>query len=352
MFSKKKLLSLICILLLGTGCAAGIQPNAKLTFYTPSKISVIQPGSKVKLISRHNFGYNNSSILLRDVETEINKKKYFNAFVSENSRNQKPDYLINIDNFIVYRSDQDDQKKYNKKFIKKQNVVKNDNGDIVRGYETIEKIDSKSSTATLITAVSIYRASNLEPLSFFNTVSTYTAWKTWREKLDSEKSFEKKLSRNIVVKIADSISSGKKKVGVVIPTGGDSIAKNLLETENYEKAKERLKSILLSLMDLMDYSPLEIKKQYKLWEKQAEAAKKEGKKPVIRSMEEDITNYYLYLMALESDGISEKSLQKIHNGYITILRLTNDSQLIKACAYSLGRVEVKGKRIKSDLFRF
>ena len=346
------LLLLMLIISVPIGCAPSLKTNAVVKFDTPSSISVIGSKSKVLLTSLNNYGYKNSPQFLKDIKTEINQAKYFQAVLRANYKVDKTaSHLMNIDNFMVYRADNSKQKIYNKQFIKVTHPKRDKRGNEIGGYESIEKKDAKSSTATLITTVTIYDTRNLEPLAYFNIVSTDCDWRKWEEDIADKHLFEKGLRRQIVAKLKDLVTRDRKGVGVIIPDNCDRSAKQLLLNSDYQGAKSRLK-ILLPQESILVLSPREVIKKYEQWAREVEIAKKEGRKGILeRDMEQDLRNYYLYLMAEEARNISPGNLRSVHMGYTNIVALTEDNSLIEACAHSLGRLEIKAERIEPGMLR-
>ena len=346
------LLLLIIIISVPIGCAPGLRTNAVVKFDTPSSISVIGPKSKVLLTSLNNYGYKNSPQFLKDITAEINQAKYFQAVLRDNYKADKTtSHLMNIDNFMVYRADNSKQKIYNKQFLTIKHIKRDEHGNEIGGYESVGKKDAKSSTATLITTVTVYEIRNLEPLAYFNIVSTECDWQKWEENITDKHLFEKRLRRQIVAKLKDVITRDKKEIGVIIPDNCDGTAKRLLLNSDYEEAKTRLKT-LLPQEDILALTPREIVKKYDQWAREAEIAKKAGKKGISeRHMEQDLRNYYLYLMAEEARNVSPRNLRSVHMGYTKIVVLTEDNSLIEACAHSLGRLEIKAERIEPGMLR-
>jgi len=344
------LLVLVAILAILAGCAMPLKTNAVVKFYTPSKISVVKPGSWVMVTSFKNHGFTHSRSFLYNISREINKTGYFHTFVSDTPRlDRKATHIMNIDNFMAFRQDNAEDTKYNTKFIIKQRVKNNRKGEKIGSYEYIAEERGRSSTATLITTVTIYEIESLEPLIYFNIVSTDCSWKRLSKSPKGPARFEKTLTKQIISKLKDMITWDKKEVGVIIPDGCDATAKSLLLQSKYRQTRKRLRP-LLPPTNILTLPQSKVLKKYAEWQKTAEEARKAGNKSAApRNMEKDLKHYYLYLMAQEGLNLSVANLRNVHDGYTAILGLTEDSSLSDACAHSLGRVEVKARRIYPGL---
>jgi len=66
-----------------------------------------------------------------------------------------------------------------------------------------------------------------------------------------------------------------------------------------------------------------------------------------RQLENDLSNYYLYLLMNESIASSYESLAKVYKGYSTILNLSSNASLLEACSNSMGRMEKMGIYIRT-----
>jgi hypothetical protein len=343
----------LALFLLVWGCAPVLTPNAVVRFYAPAELSVIKPDSKIALITLNNFGYDHSMQLLQEVAGQINRRDYCKATVKRHYKlgpGNRDDYIIAVDNFMVYRNDSPAQLRYNTRIIKREAVQRDRKGKVVSGRDYLQEERFSTAIATLITAVSIYEARHLEPLFYFNIVSTESDMKKRAGRPAGENYFEKQLSGQIVDKIKRATTRGTNRRGVILPGRADPTARRLLISGDDDGAEKALAPLLPFSIDEKDSA--EILGFYKQLEARAAAEKKKGDKPVAkRNMETDLANFYVDVMAREAKDISADNILTTYNDYVKLLSLTQDDQLIKACAHSLGRVELKAARVQPNLLR-
>jgi hypothetical protein len=342
------------IFLLGS-CAPTLQPNAEVRFHVPATLSVIEKDSKIGIMSLGNnqYGYPNTQALLKTLTAQINKAGYFKATaISKLQPGMNFTHLMNIDNFMVCRRDTDQQTRYNRKYgvIKKE--TRDSKGNVIEVSEQIGFEDARSAAATMITAVTIYRVSNLEPLIYFNVISNADDWKPLSASLEaSESQFEKALSRRIIDKIKEDTSAERKKTGVILPDSGDQEAKRLILDDRSSAAIQRLKPLLPD-QEVFDLSPNEVREWYEKESRKTEEAGKAGNKDnTKRELERDLANFYLYAIANETLEVKPATLQSAFRRYSWILSLTESDSLITACAHSLGRVETFAGRINPAMLQ-
>lgn len=322
-------------LLLGVGCAPQkLQPNAQVTFDIPSKISVIKRGARVKIFTTGNRG-KDTGAFVRELTAALNHAGWFKV-VSE-----RPfEYAMNINTFRGYRRDNRDETAYNTKVIKQSRTNKNGSGN-----EFLVTERKHSAIAAYVTTVSIYEVRTLEPMAYFNNIASQGIWENTTDPLPSAVSLENKLAGQIVQRMRNLLSTERRDVGVILPAGGDQEVKNLLVGGKIAAASTRATS-LIPEVPLAKLTP----KVYEQWAEAAKNVHKEGNANAKeRDMEEDFANYYLLLMSKEASGVTEDALRQIHDGYARILALTDDQDVVNACAHSLSRVEQNARRLNVNL---
>lgn len=335
-----------------SSCAPTLHPNSEVSFLVPSKLSALKKGSVLAIVSRSgpNFGYQRSSELINHIASQINSTKYCSASaVAGPDRLGEFTHVMNIDNFMVHRADSRDEAAYNKRIAVEKKVRTDKDGNEVGGHEVIVETDGKSACATLVTAVTIYEASEMEPLAYFNIMSTESEWKKINEPESGAEAFEKALSQKIVERIKALTTWHTSKVGVILPSKCDEAAKNLLISGRLKEAMVRAKG-LLPEANLFRRTPAEVDAQYAKWQKEAEEAKKANVQGVVkRDKATDLSNYYLYILSMESMELSQNTLRAAFEGYTRILSHTDESSLVQACAHSLGRVEAYAQRVNPSI---
>lgn len=213
---------------------------------------------------------------------------------------------------------------------------------MIEERQTIVHEDAQSAAATMLTAVTIYRVANLEPLIYFNIISSEDQWKPFLQGAQvSEDQFEKSLSARIVQRLKGDISAERKKTGVILPDAGDQEAKRLILNDHGAAAIERLKPLLPD-QEVLELPLNQVREWY---ETQAAEAEKAGKGTVKRDLEQDLANFYLYTMAHETMEVKPATLQIAFQRYSWILATTESDALSSACAHSLGRLELFASRI-------
>ena len=337
---KKSLIPLALVGLMYQGCTNNVvQPNTPVKFYTPSKLSVIKEGSKIYIQGLHDHKYK-SSKLHKGIKNYFEKDNIFKVVNSIKSA----DIVISVNTFYSYRADDSSDTKYNKKYFVKREVYKNSRGKTTGGKDKLLMSNHSSSTATLITTVSIYDKKNLEPLVYFNVTPTDTSKVIMGKSstiYKSSNAFNSKFTNDVISKINDLVTTKDKNVNVFIPKNGNAKLKSSLLNANFKDLFKNSKSVLpafaISEVSMKKYE--DIKKQ----------ASVKGSKIQKRDLETDLSNFYIYYMAKESTDISAKNIKDVHKSYKKIISLTKNESLILACANSLGRVEFKADRLKINL---
>ena len=334
---------IIFFLFFCTGCNSIPEPNTKLKFYTPSKINVIKQGSLVLITSKVNVGYKNQKSLIESVASKINMSNYFEAITEIGSRS--PDYIININNFVAYRVDQGIEKEYNKAFNVARKVKRDSNGNETGGYEYITETNQYSSISSFISCVYIYETKIFEPQMYFKIITTGTDWNSWNKDVTSRDEFVRSLSSNIVNKIEDMLIIDYKYVGIIFPSSANEKIKSMMLGEKYSFAATEIKGMIPYLFDIIEKDPYDIVSQYTKWQEESEKNKTSPK-----SISNDMNLYYLYLLCNEANNLDIETIKAVHDGLTKILYITDENDLISACAHSLGRVEVKGNRLFPGTF--
>lgn len=324
-----------CCLLMGIGCGPQkLQPNARVSFDIPSRISVIKKGARVRIFTTGNRE-KNTGAFVRELTSSLNKAGWFKVVSG------RPfEYAININTFHGYRRDSKKESAYNTKVIKKSQTNKNGSG---KEFLVTEK--KHSAIAAYVTTVSIYEVRTLEPMAYFNIVASQGIWENASNPLPSATSLDKKLSDQIVKRMRNLLTSEHREIGVILPAGGDQEVKNLLIRGKIAAAAKRA-GLLIPPVDLAKLTPA----LYEQWAEDVAKAREEGNAEAKeRDIKEDLANYYLLLMAREASVVAEDRLRQIHDGYARILALTDDQDLINACAHSLSRVEQNARRLNVNL---
>ena len=325
----------LCCLFLGVGCGPQkLQPNARVAFDIPSRISVIKKGARVRIVTTGNREKSTGGFV-RELTASLNNAGWFKVVSS------RPfEYAININTFKGYRRDTRQETDYNNRVVKKSQTNKNGSG---KDFLVTEK--KHSAIAAYVTTVSIYEVRTLEPMAYFNIVASQGIWEDAKASLPSAVSLEKKLAGQIVKRMRNLLSTERRDVGVILPAGGDQAVKNLLVAGKISAAAKRATSLIPGV-PLAKLTPI----LYEHWAEAAKKAQDEGNAEAKeRDMEEDLANYYLLLMSREASGVAEDALRQIHDGYARILALTDDQNVVNACAHSLSRVEQNARRLNVNL---
>ena len=333
--TKWSLGGLLCCLLVATGCVQQkLTPNATLSFDIPSKISVIKKGARVKIFTSGNMGPQTRDFV-RDLTKTLNEAGWFTIVT------QQPfEYAMNINTFKGYRRDGRNETPYNDKVIKKSETDKSGSG---RDVLVTEK--RHSAFGAYVASVSVYEAKTLEPMVYFNSVAAQGVWEDGDKPLPAAETLEKKLADQIVRQMRNLLSTEHRQVGVILPEGGDQRVKNLLVQGQVDAAATRATS-LVPRTPLAELSPA----LYEKWADAADEARKQGNENAVeRDMETDLNNFYLLIMAKEASGVAESRLREVHDGYAGIVSLTENQNLIDACAHSLSRVEQNARRLNVNL---
>jgi hypothetical protein len=320
--------SVFCMLM--TGCALKRpQPNAEVKFEVPSKLSIVKQGSLVRIIPTNNSKHETPGFAA-ELARKLNQAGYLKVGNGKN-----PKYILSLDTFWADRCDNKRDINYNVRYYAKTKVYKDGSS-----HEYITHDYGASYTSSLIGAVAIYEVNNIEPLAYFNVAAEDTKWIRNQNKYQTRVACDTKIQRNklmaeIVVNINSLLSKERRDVPVILPSGGDSEAKQLLRSNRIKPAEKRLKP-LLPPAKLSELST----GLYDQWNEEA----KQNEKPE-RSMPEDLANYYLFYMAKEAGGITEDSARIIHNAYTSIILLADDKSLINAAADSMSRLEETANRL-------
>jgi len=333
---KKILLSLVTTTILFTGCNNVAQPNTPVKFYTPAKLSVIKKGSKIYVKNLHNSQYKSKQLLtgIKDYFKKDNIFKIVNNI-------KDADVVISLNNFYSYAKDTLSQKAYNIKYYKKTNIYRDSKGRETGGQDVLLNTNFASSTATLITTVSIYDKKHLEPLVYFNITPTDTSKTPSLVNTANSAAFNKKFTQEVINKLNDLVTTKNKNANVFLPKNVNKTLKSDLLSANFTQLFKDTKEILPKF----DIEEVSVAK----YDSISKEASKKGSKIKKRDLESDLSNFYIYLMAKEATDISAKNIKKVYNGYKKIMNLTSDESLILACANSLGRLEFKANRLKINL---
>lgn len=320
--------SAFCMLM--TGCALKRpQPNAEIKFEVPSKLSIIKKGSLVRIIPTGNSKRETPGFA-NELARKLNQAGYLKVGNGHN-----PQYILSLDTFWADRCDNNSDINYNVRYYAKTKVYKDGSS-----HEYIAHDYGASYTSSLIGAVAIYEVNDIEPLAYFNVTAEDTKWIRSDNKYQARITCDTKRQRNklmaeIVVNINSLLSKERRNVPVILPSAGDSEAKQLLRTNRNKQAEERLKP-LLPPAELSELNS----ELYDQWNEKA----KLNEKPE-RSMPEDLANYYLFYMSEEAGGITEANARIIHNAYASIILLAEDKSLINAAADSMSRLEDTANRL-------
>ncbi len=326
---------LVCCLILVTGCGQKkLKTNATLAFDIPSKISVIKKGSRVKVFTTGNMGKQTKGFV-RDLTRQLNEAGWFTVVT------KKPfDYALNVNTFKEYRRDDARQIPYNT-----QVVIQSKTDENGSGQERLVTKKRHSALAAYVASVSIYEVKTLEPLVYFTSMAAQGVWEDVSRPLPDNGALEKKLAGEIVQHLRQLLNTEHREVGVILPDNGDAEVKKLLVQGKVPAATARAKA-LLPEASLKDLSPA----LYEKWAKAVAKAREQGNKDAVeRDMETDLNNFYLFFMAREASGLGEERLREVHDGYAEILALTENQQLVEACAHSLSRVEQNARRLNVNL---
>jgi hypothetical protein len=320
--------------LLMFGCAMKRpQPNAKVRFDVPSKLSIIKKGSTVRLLPSKDTERQTPGFT-KELAKQLNEAGYFKV-----SRASDPQYVMAVHTYWAARCDNSKQSQYNLKYIKK--TVVHDNGS---GYEFLDKESAASFTCALTGTVSIYEVADMRPLVYFNVAAVDTQWARRRGTRAPKapcdpRAARRELLSQIVTNIRNLLVREQRSIGVIIPSRGDAQAKRLIFSGKSKQAANRLET-LLPPAELTELSP----ELYEKWNQQAETEDRPG-----RDMDEDLANFYLLLMTQEARGVSAESIREIHDGYAQLVVLGSDTDLINASADSLSRVEESARRLGVQL---
>ncbi|MGE4557526.1 MAG: hypothetical protein AB7D07_11950 [Desulfovibrionaceae bacterium] len=318
----------VCLLMFGCALKRP-QPNAEVRFDVPSKLSIIKKGADVRLLASKDSNRQTPGFS-KELADQLNEAGYFKVDHSPN-----PQYVMAVNTYWASRCDDSRQSSYNLKYVKKS--VIHDNGS---GYEFVDKESAASFTCALTGTVSIYEVADMRPLVYFNVAAVDTQWarrhgtKAPKAPCDP-KGARQKLMSQIVANIRNLLAREQRKIGVIIPSGGDAEVKRLIFAGKHKQAAKRLKT-LLPPASLAELTP----ELYEKWNQQAEAEERPG-----RDMGEDLANFYLLLMTQEARGVSAESIREIHDGYAQLVMLGSATDLINASADSLSRVEESAKRL-------
>lgn len=325
-------------------CAPTLQPNAHVSFHVPAALSVIEEGSHIGIMSlgRERYHYKNIQTLLRTLSDQINRAGHCTSrVISRFEPGMEFTHLMNVDTFLVFRKDADNHIPYNRRFGVVTEQKRNRNGEVILEEQIVVYEDAQSASATMVTAVTIYRVSTLEPLAYFNIISSQDQWKPTSVSLgDAEGDFERSLSNGILERLKSDITAERKRTGVILPSTGDAEARRLILNDQGQAAIQRLNA-LLPQENLLQWGPKQVREWYEQQARETDEARKAGNKDAVkRNMEADLANYYLYAMAHETLEVKPATLQRAFHQYSWILSLTESDALIPACAHSLGRVEL------------
>ncbi|CAH2031433.1 hypothetical protein [Trichlorobacter ammonificans] len=349
--SRIRLAVFAVFLLLAAGCVTTrIEPDTQVVMDTPSQLSGIPAGSTVQIISldRGNNCRYASADKLRTRLEELMKKVQETApehafrIVSGNTANA--DYLMNVDLFCSYRQDSTADTRFNTVTLKQEKEITNSNGEPINGYEYLVTETTKSATGSFIASVSIYERKNLIPIGYFNVIAYDTSTTPQNGKPAEATVLLGQLGQQVVAKVKDMVNRDKKPVGAFMP----------------ERSNENLKKMVLSgptptllskISSLLPMEPASIPAKlnleyYNSLKLANEERRKKGEKDVIdRSMELDLSNYYLFLTVKEALDVSPSSILEVFEGHSRILGLTADDGLVRASAHALGRLEVNARRL-------
>jgi len=296
-------------LIMCMGCAGKNQPavpfilqNITLKYEKPYPLKSIAPKSYLYITSEKKEKYEKASLLIDALKKRFQQNAYFQVTDHIDLHKKNPSYILNINHYVE---------------SPKQNAKKAGIRDM---HEIINICDQSDA---LVSLVSLYDPRHFEVKCVFIIKSK--AKKTFED--DSEESFETRLSRQIFNRLNEIITVQSKTINCYIPGTLDQRAKNYLIHYQYEKAKDRLQS-LLPAFDFSKHTTQETLNKYAIWHRSH-----------LRQMETDLLNYYGYLLACEASNVSEEALYKIFKGYQSVLLLTDSPQLIKACSHALGRLE-------------
>jgi hypothetical protein len=331
---KKKLVPLLaCFIFAGCVNNKVIQPNTAVKFYTPSKLSVIEAGSKIYIQGLDDYHYK-SNALKKGIKDYFKKDGIFS--IVDNIK--QADIVISMNTFYSYRKDDLSDTRYNVKYY----VNTKRSGNSSQDY--LVQTSSSSSTATLMVTASIYETKSLQPLAYFSIIPENTSTISTNEKggmYNSSNDFTTSLTKEVIEKLNNLVTTKNKNVNVFLPKNTDPKMKSALLNGKFDLVLSLSKTILpsFSIYEVTQAKYDDIKK----------AASKKGSKVKARNLEFDLSNFYIQLMAKESTDISTKNIKAVYDGYNKILSLTKDNSLILACANSLGRIEFKANRLKINL---
>jgi len=305
-FEMNRIIFLIFIVII-SGCTMSykasipiIETRVTLKYDKPYPLKTINPNSYLVVISDECEQYEKSQELLKMLKQRLKKIGLFQITDHIDNSRKSPTYVLNIHHFVASP-------------IQKAKKA---------GIQDMHEIDNICEQSdVLLSFVSLFDPKFFEMKHVFMIKSL--SMKTFESK--GPKSFENKLSKQIVSQLADAISVSRKSIDAYLLPGMDLRAKRYLIQYNYSKAKKRFKSILPAL-DFSKKTLSHIKKQYKTWHRSR-----------LRHLETDLINFYGFLLACEASEADPIQLQRIYKGYQKIFTLTGSSQLMKACAHALGR---------------
>jgi len=299
----------LIFLMMCAGCAWNSQPSIPLILQSvtlkydkPYPLRSIPTNSYLYITCSRSESYDKSKTLINALKKRFKQNGFFQITDHIDLKRKFPTYILNISHFV-----ESPKLEAHKVGIRDMHEVEN----------ICEQQDS------LISHVSLYDPRHFEIQYVFMLKSI--AKKTFED--ENDESFESRLSRQIFNEFNKIIFVKSKSINAFIPASMDQKGKNLLINYKYQNAKSRFKAILPSY----DFSKQTISKTLKKYAKWHHIK--------LRNIETDLTNYYGYLLACEACEVSEKNLYSIFKGYQSILGLTKNSQLIKACSHSLGRLE-------------
>lgn len=326
----------LAVMVLFQGCNQVAQPNTPVKLYTPSKNNVIKAGASVYFDSMSSDNYNTKELIYQ-------VKEYFtqNGVFKITTHKQKADVIININTFYSYRADDRASVKFNEGYFVETKVFRDRKGKETGGKDELKSKTFKSSTATLVASISIYDRKKLQPLVYFNVIPSDSSTVSVKEVVNSSESFSSQLTKNVISKLEDMVTTKTKDVNIFLPAKADPQLRLPLLSGEMAKVIENSKTILPQL-DLLEVSQ-------KFYAENAKAASQKDSKVVKRDMEADLANFYVYLVAKESTDVSKANIQSLYQGYKHLLKLTADQSLILATSNSLGRVEFKANRLNINL---
>jgi hypothetical protein len=277
-----------------------IKTLVTLKYDRPYPLKTIHSNTFLLVVSDESEQYEKSQELLQAVKQRLKQIGYFRVTDHFDSSRKSPTYILNINHYV------------------NSPIQKARNANIMDMHE-IDNICEQSDI--LFTYVSLY-----DP-QFFEMKHAFMIKSLAKKNFESNgpKSFENKLSMQIVSQLDKVISVPQKSIDAYLLPDMDFRAKQYLIQYDYSNAKKRLKSILPA-MNYTKNSISDIQKQYSKWNRSH-----------LRNLETDLINYYGFLLASEISEADPIILEQIYKGYQVIINLTESRQLIEACAHALGR---------------